>query len=136
MRGPHAFTEVIRTVTVSYPIPFMLACLLAFALGCMGLAVATASVTVAVVMLVTGCLTALAGVGFAGYALLRRPDLLRSERFNVLNRYIDLIGDDRNKADQPGLDRAVLTYLEEAVPKKAVSPSGRHETGVRRNADQ
>ena len=136
MQESRAFTEVVRTVTVSYPIPFILACLLAFALGCMGLAAATASPIAAVVMLATGCLAALAGVGFAGYALLRRPDLLRSERFNVLNRYIDLIGDDRNRAEQPSLDRVVLSYLEEAVPKKAVRPSGHHETGVQRDADQ
>jgi len=128
-----AFHEVVRTVTVSYPIPFMMTCLLAFALGCIGFAMTTATPWIAAVLIVTACLIALAAVAFGGYALLRRPDLLRSERFNLLNRYIDVVGD--HEVNRAGLDRTMLAFLDEDVPKKAV-PRGDFGNGGRDHADE
>ena len=127
------FQEVVRTVTVSYPIPFMLACLLGFALGCFGLAAVAANPVISGIILGTGCLSALAGAVSAGYAVLRKPELLRSERFNLMSRYMDMYGEDGNKADQRGLDQAMLTYIAEDVPKREVPPPGLGSTGGSKN---
>lgn len=127
------FQEVTRTVTVSYPVPFILACLLACGLGCFGVAATLGSQFLAGLIYVAGLIAMLAGIGFTGYALLRRPDLLRSERFNLMNRYIDVRGDDRTDT---GLDRTMLTYLEEDLPKRAVPSPGQGPRGASRDADQ
>ena len=127
------FQEVTRTVTVSYPVPFMLACLLAFALGCFGVASTLSFGFFAGSILAAGMFAMVAAVFFAGYALLRRPDLLRSERFNLMNRYIDVRGDDRMGT---GLDRAMLTYLEEDLSKRAVPTPGHQPRGASRDVDQ
>lgn len=111
----------------------MMTCLLAFALGCIGFATTTATPWIAVVLMAIAGLNALAAVSFAGYALLRRPDLLRSERFNLLNRYIDVVGD--HEANRTGLDRTVLAFLDEDVSKKSV-PRGDFGSGGPGDADQ
>jgi hypothetical protein len=131
------FRQVTRTVTVSYPIPFIVSCLLAFALAFVGFGTAATSPWIAAPLITTGCLIALAAVAYAGYALLRRPDLLRSERFNLVNRYIDVIGDNEvNRSGRDALDRTVLAFLDEDVSKKAVPPSSDHGNGGAADANQ
>ena len=136
MIEPRSFREATRTVTVSYPIPFLVATLLAFSLGCFGGALAT-SAALRWALTGTGALTTLAAVGFAADAVLHKPDLLRSERYSVLNRYIDLVGDNEmSTTDRATLDRTMLAFLDEDVPKKAVSSQDEPGNGDRRHADQ
>ncbi len=119
MIEPRSFQEATRTVTVSYPIPFLVATLLAFWLGCFGGAMATAD-ALRWILTGSGALTTLAAVGLAAYAVLYKPDLLRSERYSLLNRYIELAGDNEmSTTGRAALDRTMLAFLDEDVPKKA-----------------
>lgn len=117
---PGAMREVVRTVTVSYPVPFMLAALLTFALGCFGLAAAVHS-GIAWLFGSIGGLASLMAFGFAGYAVLRKPELLRSERYSLLQRYIDVLDNsDMDAAAQERLGKLISGFAEEPRPKRAV----------------
>jgi hypothetical protein len=77
VKESRGFREVVRTVTVSYPISFQIAALLTFTLGCFGGAL-VASDALRWLFAGVGASTPFAAIGFAGYAMLRKPDLLRS----------------------------------------------------------
>lgn len=117
MAAPRTFREVVRTVTVSYPVPFVVACLVAAGLICFGLA-ATARDSLAWIIAGTGAITLLSACGMAAYAVLRRPDLLRSERFSLLNRYFDALSDsDIDKEVRDRIGRVIEGFAEPG-PKK------------------
>ena len=129
--APSAMREVIRTVTVSYPVPFMLAALLTFALGCFSLTAVIHGGIEWLIALVGG-LAALMAFGLAGYAVLRKPELLRSERYSLLQRYIDVLGhSDMDAAAQERLGKLISSFAEEPQPKKAIVRS----RPARRNND-
>jgi len=133
---PSTFREIVRTVTVSYPIPFMFAVLIAVLLFCFSGA-AIVREPLAWIFAATGVTAFIVAVGVAIFAIVRRPDLLRSERYSLVNRYIDVVGDNEmNRPDRAGLDRTVLAFLEEDVPKKAVPARGAPENGVRNDANE
>ena len=80
---------------------------------------------------------ALIALGIAVYAVICRPELLRSEQYNVINRYIDLVGDDRDRhTELSALDRTMLAFLDEAVPKKVARAQSAERRGDRDNAEQ
>ena len=88
---PATFREIVRTVTVSYPIPFLFACLIAVLLFCfVGAAVVPAPL--AWVFAATGVVSFLVAVGIAIFAVLRRPELLRSERHSLVSRVLRPVG--------------------------------------------
>jgi hypothetical protein len=120
-----SFREIVRTVTVSYPIPFLFALLIAVLLFCFtGAAVLQGPKSW--VFAATGIVSFLVAVGIAIYAVMRKPDLLRSERYSLVNRYIDLLED--GDMDQTTRDAAAKTidgYMEESVPKRTLSGSKR-----------
>lgn len=120
-----SFREIVRTVTVSYPIPFRFALLIAVLLFCFtGAAVLQGPKSW--VFAATGIVSFLVAVGIAIYAVMRKPDLLRSERYSLVNRYIDLLED--GDMDQTTRDAAAKTidgYMEESVPKRTLSGSKR-----------
>jgi threonine/homoserine efflux transporter RhtA len=131
-----AFREIVRTVTVAYPIPFMFASLLAVLLFCFSGA-AFVRESLVWVFAATGVASFTVAVGLAIFAIVRRPDLLRSERYSLVNRYIDVVGDDEmNRIDTTALDRTMLAFLEEDVPKKAAPARGAPDNGVRDNANE
>ena len=129
---PGAMREVIRTVTVSYPVPFMLAALLTFALGCFGLS-AAAHDGLAWLLGAIGGLASLIAFGLAGYAVLRKPELLRSERYSLMHRYMDVLDNsDMDAATQERLGQMISGFAEEPRPKKAVTrtrPTQRNNDG-------
>jgi hypothetical protein len=86
-----AFREATRTVSVSYPAPFLVVAFLAFSLVCLCLAV-IAHGWLVLVLTGLGAFVAACGVGLGCYALLRRPDLLRSERYSLVTRFIEFVG--------------------------------------------
>lgn len=92
MLNPRAFREVVRSVTVSYPVPFMFAAMLAFALACLGGALAAGG-AFRWLLAAIGSIFAAAALFVVLYAMLRAPRLLRSERFELAHRVLDLIGD-------------------------------------------
>jgi hypothetical protein len=89
MLEPRALREVVRTVSVQYPIPFLVACLLASSLFFFGLNAAFPDWA----LRAAGGLALVCACGFAGYAILVRPDLLRSERYSLTNRAFDIMLD-------------------------------------------
>ena len=112
------FREVVRSVNVSYPIPFLAAVLLAFALACLGASLAAIG-ALRWALAGIGCFAALSAIGLVGSATLRKPELLRSEEWTLANRYIDLFGDSqmeevirRRAGRRPG------NILGEKIPKK------------------
>ena len=131
-----SFREIVRTVTVSYPIPFLFAGLIAVLLFCFtGAAVLQGPKSW--VFAATGIVSFLVAVGIAIFAVMRKPDLLRSERYSLVSRYIDLVGDNEmNTTDRAALDRTMLAFLDEDVPKKAASSQGEPGNGDRRHADE
>ena len=134
--NPSTFREIVRTVTVSYPLPFLFAGLIAVLLFCFS-GVALVREPFAWIFAATGVVAFLVAAGLAIFAIVRRPDLLRSERYSLVNRYIDVVGDNEmNRTDRAALDRTMLAFLEEDVPKKAVPSRGEPESGVRDNADK
>ena len=110
--------------------------ILTTAVACFGIAAAARDRFISVAVLPAGYLALLAAMGLAAYALVHRPDLLRSEPFHVMNRYIDLYGDNRAPSDKAGLNRAMLVYLEDDGPKRATPPRGHQARGSMRDADQ
>ena len=136
MIEPKTFGEVTRTVSVTYPVPFLVAILMAAALGCFAGALATTDM-LRWLIAGTGAVVALIALGIAVYAVICRPELLRSEQYNVINRYIDLVGDDRDRhTELSALDRTMLAFLDEAVPKKVARAQSAERRGDRDNAEQ
>ena len=128
--------EMLRNVTASYPVLFLAVGLMATAVACFGIAAAARDRLIFVAILPAGYLALAAAIGLAACALVRRPDLLRSEPFHLMNRYIDLYGDNRTPNDKAGLDRAMLVYLGDDGPKRATLPRGHQARGSMRDADQ
>ncbi len=79
MISPRTFNEGIRTTALSYPLPFMIGVLLLFALLCLAMSFG-AHDGLRWLIAGTGVFGALAAFLTWGYALARRPELLRSER--------------------------------------------------------
>jgi hypothetical protein len=131
MLNPRAFREVVRSVTVSYPVPFIFAAMLAFALACLGGALAAGG-ALRWLLAAIGSLFAAAALFVVLYAILREPRLLRSERFELAHRMLDLIGD--NEVDQvirKGLLAGPLSKeLGESVSKREGADQDGSESGA------
>jgi len=130
---PRLFREIVRTVSVSYPIPFMFACLLAVLLFCFtGAAVVHG--LLAWIFAATGIVSFLVAVGIAIFAIGRRPDLLRSERYSLASRYIDMLDDgDMDQATRDAAAKTIDGFMAESMPKKALPGTTRDpHTGRRK----
>jgi hypothetical protein len=135
MIEPGSFREATRTVTVSYPIPFLVATLLAFGLGCFGGALAAWG-PLRWVFVGIGAFTALIAIGLAVYAVLHKPDLLRSERYSLFNRYFDMLGDaEMDQAARDAAGKTILGFIEPAVPKHARNDRSGNTTASNEDGD-
>ncbi len=131
MLNTRAFREVVRSVTVSYPVPFMFVAMLAFALACLGGALAIDG-ALRWLLAGIGSLFAVAALFVVLYAILRDPRLLRSERSELAHRTLDLIGDsDMDEASRVRLlEGAVPQILGESVSKRQIpDPGDRRQEG-------
>jgi hypothetical protein len=111
------FREAIRTASVSYPIPFMLATFLAFALFCFG---GAAALSGALFWVLIGCgvLCVLSGVAIALYAVLFKDHLLRSSREVTTARIVDgLLDGDMSQDQLRALTRALPILVDEKVTR-------------------
>ena len=121
MTDPRTFREIVRTVTVSYPIPFLVALLVAAGVICLGMG-AVGKNRVAWLAAGAGGVMIVAACAIAIYAVLRRPDLLRSERHSLMTRAIDILMD--KDVSERARDRAgtLLDGLlaQEDIPKRAL----------------
>ncbi len=92
MSDPGNFREIVRTVRIEYPIPYVAVVLASFSLACLGIT----AILPAQMIWVAGTLSVLAGIGAIGlpvYAMLRRPELLRSEQHSLVSRAMDIMLD-------------------------------------------
>jgi hypothetical protein len=68
----------------------------------------------------TGAVAALSAVGLAAYAVLYKPELLRSERYTLVSRYFDMLGDvEMNQSARDAAGRTILSFAEENTAKKS-----------------
>jgi len=68
-----------------------------------------------------GSLSAISGIGLAGFSVLRRPELLRSERHTLMTRYFDLLGDsDMPDGQRRSAGQLMSRYIGGDVSKKQV----------------
>ena len=108
MLEPSGFREAIKTADVAHPIPFLFVVLLAFALACFGVAVA-ASDLLRWFVVGTGLVSAASAIAMALFAMVARPELLRSERHSLITRAIDVLEDsDMDPAIVESMERMVL----------------------------
>lgn len=115
-----SFREVLKTVHVSYPIPFVFTCLLAF--GFFGFSGAFfSSGWLQVVLAGFGGLSSCIAFLIILYGVFLRPNLLRSERFEIAMRGFDILGDDHfNPQEKEFAFRQISNYLK-YIPKPADS---------------
>ena len=114
-----SFQEVVRTVTVGYPIPFVLCALIAFSMFCFSAALLRQD-SLAWALFGIGCLPAVVGCGILVFAVVRRPELLRSERFGLINRYLDALSDsDMTDIMRDRLGKVINGFAEEPGPRRA-----------------
>ncbi len=117
MIDPSTFREAIRTTTVSYPVPFIFGLLLLFSLLCFGGGFA-ADGGLRWLLAGTASVSALTAFISWGYALLRKPELLRSERHALLVRYFEALGNkDMDPKTRERVSNAILAAAEQLVPK-------------------
>jgi len=121
--GERAFREAIRTVTVSYPIPFLVTVLLASAVLIFSLSALVG--TGVLRWLLAGCAiaTMLTALGIVVYGVGRRPELLRSERFTLLSRYFEVIGDSAMTPEARSQMNVLLSTLDDEA-RKEPGPDG------------
>ena len=100
---PRLFQQAIRSATVTYSVPFLVAIFLLFGLLCLGGAM---FVNDALRWLIGGCgCLAVAVAAFCAlYGLLVRPDMLRSEAHEFRMTIAEIVGD-------PDVDREVRSEL-------------------------
>lgn len=92
MIEPSGFREIARSVSTSYPIPFVFALCLAFAVLTPGGAIFTDAPLRCVFVGFAG-LSVLFAFGLITRAASRRQELLRSEKLEIAHRVLDRIGD-------------------------------------------
>nr|WP_294550907.1 hypothetical protein [uncultured Rhodopila sp.] len=86
------FQEAIRSATATYPIPFIFATLLLFAVLCLGGSL-LAQGGLLILLAVLGTASFAAAIGLVGYAVGCKPELLRSERHILSMTMAQIIGD-------------------------------------------
>jgi hypothetical protein len=114
------FREIVRTVTVSYPVPFIFAGLLGvFFFSVTGAAVLHEPMNW--MFAAAGIVAFLIAAGIVIYAVVRRPDLLRSERHQQAIRLIEIVGDKE-------MDQAARAEFMAALLGNDAKPRGRRGT--------
>lgn len=115
MIGDRTFREAVRTVTVSYPIPFLVVAMMAGGIVMLGLYAATKAWPLAF----AGVISVVSPIALAAYAVVRRPDLLRSEKSVFQSRLIEIIEDgDLNPDAQIIIGEALASTLDPIVAKQ------------------
>jgi hypothetical protein len=77
-----------------------------------------------------GATSALLAFVISGYAVLRRPELLRSERHTMAQSYLEwLRAGDQDESVRQSASKVILSLAEPAVPKRLSSKEGRKTNG-------
>ena len=118
MIDPRSFREAIRTATVTYPVPFFVGVLLLFALLCFGGGLTVLGM-LRWLLAGTAIVASASAIAAFGYALIRRPELLRSESHALLTRYFDVLGDrDMDAATRERVGNTILGVAEPRMPRR------------------
>jgi hypothetical protein len=119
--GPGSFREVARSVSSSYQTTLVVALLLVFGLVCFGMSAAPSPLS-ATVVVTDGAMSSLAALGIVVYALFFKPELIRSERFQLTARALDMLEDSEvPENSQASIERLVLGFSE---PRTFLPPDG------------
>ena len=118
MLEPSGFREIARSASITYPVPYAFALCLAFTLATLGGAV-WASSPLRWVLVGFGATSMLYGLVIHTFAVLRKPELLRSERYQTVQRVIGFVEDSDRGPETIELGRLML----DDRPMKKVSPS-------------
>ena len=86
------FQEAVRSATVTYPIPFVFAVLLLFAVLCLG-GCLISSGWQSILLAVLGGVSAIGAIGLVAWAFALRPEMLRSEHHVLSMRVAQMMGD-------------------------------------------
>jgi hypothetical protein len=101
----------------------MFACLIAVLLFCFSGA-ALVRAPLAWIFAATGITSFITAVGVAIFAIVWRPDLLRSERYSLVSRYIDMLDDgDMDQATRDAVAKTIDGFSEPSVRKNALPGS-------------
>ena len=120
MLEPSGFREIVRTATTGYPIPFAFATFLAFALACLGFATFGAD-SLRWVLVGFGGSAFLGASALRAYAVLRKPDLLRSEHHVLAQRVLRIAEDsDLTAASLERIGQIVLSGEERSQKKHSL----------------
>jgi hypothetical protein len=119
------FQEAIRSATVTYPVPFIFSVLLLFAVICFGGCAFTID-WLHVLLGIIGAGSAVSAVAIVMYAILFKPELLRSEHHVQSMTIAQIIGDkDMDQTTRSGL----VSRLELDPPRGRRDTKGDHHHG-------
>lgn len=122
------FQEAIRSATVTYPIPFVFAVLLLFAILCLGGSLVSSGWH-SVFLSALGGFCAMAAIGLVACAFVFKPELLRSEQHVSRMTMAGIIGDRDMPPDaRERVSRAVLAAEGPLRPKSSDRDAERPDT--------
>ncbi len=126
---PRAFREAIRTVDVSYPIPFLVSAVLAAGLALIGLSLAFAQ-PLHLWLVIAGLVLIIFAVGLIVFSI-QQPnrELLRSERHQQISRLIEVVSDRDTAPDARGAARDAIRFLSETKRLKRDIADGDESDG-------
>jgi hypothetical protein len=125
--------EAIRSATVTYPIPFVFGVLLLFAVLCLGGSLLTND-WLQILFAALGAASAVSAVSLVAFAIISRPEMLRSEHHVLSMRMAQMIGDkDMDPALRERLGQMVIDADDRPGPKspeRTAPNAGRANKGV------
>ena len=111
------FQHAIRSATVTYPIPFVFSMLVLFAVACFSGTLLAAD-WLRILFAVSGVTSMGSAIGLVAYAMIRRPEMLRSERHVLHMTMAQMIGDkEMDPVLRDRLSHAVLDADDRPRPK-------------------
>jgi hypothetical protein len=113
--------EAIRSATVTYPIPFVFGVMLLFATLCLGGSIVVAD-GLRILFAVLGATSAVSAVALVAFAVIFRPEMLRSEQHVLSMRMAQMIGD---KDMEPGLRERLSHLVIDAEDRPRSKSAGR-----------
>jgi hypothetical protein len=109
MMDARILQEAIRSTTATYPIPFVFGLLLLFAVLCLGSSIMVVTEWLRILLATVGTGSFVSAVALVAYAIISKPETLRSERHVLSMRMAQIIGDkDTDPAARERLTRLVI----------------------------
>ena len=111
------FQQAIRSATVTYPVPFIFGILLLFAVICFGGSILTSD-WLRILLGIMGAGSGVSAIAIVVYAIMCKPELLRSEHHVQSMTIAQIIGDkDMDPAVRDHLSRTITYHADHLGPK-------------------